>query len=222
MNHYREMRALLLALDRWVRDDIPPPASAYPRIDDGTLVTVAAYKAAFPKLREVTLPDGNLKPPRLDFGSRFAKQRIADTVPPRRAGTYEALVPKPDADGLDQGGITPPELLAPLGTRVGFNTRAPAAGFPGATARWDGSFIPFARSEAERRFLNDPRPSLEARYADRADYEKKLRAAAERTVAAGFLRPEEVDAVVKQGGAFYDRIQAHDPADRSCEYLYGQ
>jgi hypothetical protein len=115
----------------------------------------------------------------------------------------------------------PPELAVPLGTRTGFNTRTAAAGFPGATGRFDGSFIPFARSEAEGRFLNDPRPALEARYSDRADYEKKLRAAADKTVAAGFLRAEEVDAVVKQGGAFYDRIMAHDPADHSCEYLYG-
>jgi hypothetical protein len=222
MNHYREMRAILLALDRWVRDGTQPPPSVYPRIEDGTLVTVAAYKTEFPKLRELTLPDGNLRPPRLDFGQRFARQRVADTVPPRRTGYFEALVPKPDADGLDQGGIMTPELQVPLGTRVGFNTRAPAAGFPGATARWDGSFIPFARSEAERRFRNDPRPSLEQRYTDRADYEKKLRAAAEKTVAAGFLRTEEVDAVVKQGGAFYERIMAREPADKTCDYLYDQ
>ncbi|MBV8168032.1 MAG: hypothetical protein JO021_14650 [Alphaproteobacteria bacterium] len=222
MNHYREMRALLLGLDRWVRDGTEPPASAYPQIETGTLVSVAAYKAQFPKLRDLAFPESNLKPPRLDFGPRFAKQRIADIVPPRHVGSFETLVPKPDADGLDQGGLTPPELAVPLGTRTGFNTRTPAAGFPGATGRFDGSFIPFPRSEAEGRFLNDPRPSLEARYKDRDDYEKKLRAAADKTVAGGFLRAEEVDAVVKQGGAFYDRIMAHDPADRSCEYLYGQ
>jgi hypothetical protein len=143
-------------------------------------------------------------------------------VPPHVGKPFETRVPRPDADGNDQGGIVPPEILAPLGTRAAFNTRNEAAGFPWATARWDGSFIPFARSEAERRFLHDPRPSLEARYADRADYEKKLRAAAERTVAAGFLRAEEVDAVVRDGGAFYDRLMAHDPADRGCTYLFAQ
>jgi hypothetical protein len=222
MNHYPEMRALLLALERWVRDGAEPPPSAYPRIADGTLVTVAAYKAAFPKLPELALPENNLQPPRLDLGPRFDSQRIADIVPPRFGKAFDALVPKPDADGLDRGGIVPPELLAPLGTRTGFNTRNPAAGFPGATARWDGSFVPFARSDAEGRFANDPRPSLEARYADRADYEKKLRAAAQRTVAAGFLRAEEVDALVGRGGEFYDRIMARDPADHGCEYLYPQ
>jgi hypothetical protein len=222
MNHYREMRALLLALDRWVRDGTAPPPSVYPRIADGNLVTVAAYKAAFPKLGELVLPESNLRPPRLDLGPRYESQRIADIVPPHVGKPFETRVPRPDADGNDLGGLSPPELLAPLGTRAGFNTRSEAAGFPWATARWDGSFIPFARSEAERRFLHDPRPSLEARYADRADYEKKLRAAAERTVKAGFLRPEEVDAVVSEGGDFYDRIVAHDPADHGCAYLFPQ
>ncbi len=220
MNHYREMRALLLALDRWVRGDGAPPASAYPRIDAGTLVSVQAYKAAFPKLDEMPLPETNLRPPRLDFGPRFDKERIADIVPPHAGKVFETRVPRPDADGNDEGGIVPPELAAPLGTRAAFNTRNEAAGFPWATARWDGSFIPFARSEAERRFTRDPRPSLEARYKDREDYEKKLRSAAAHTVAAGFLGAQEVDAVVSEGGAFYDRIMAHDPADRGCEYLY--
>lgn len=220
MNHYPEMRALLLDLDRWVRDGTEPPASSYPRIADGDLVTVAAYKTAFPKLDEFALPETNLRPPRLDFGPRFETQRIADIVPPKVGKEFDTLVPKPDGDGTDQAGIRPPEIQVPLGTRTGFNTRTPAAGFPWGTGRFDGSFVPFARSEAERRFTNDPRPSLEARYADRADYEKKLRAAAERTVASGFLRTEEVDAIVKAGGDFYDRIVAHDPADTNCDYLY--
>ena len=77
---------------------------------------------------------------------------------------FEALVPKPDADGLDQGGIALPEMLVPLGTRTGFNTRNEAAGFPGATGRWDGSFVPFPRTEAERQAAGDPRPSIAARY----------------------------------------------------------
>jgi len=32
---------------------------------------------------------------------------------------FESLVPKPDVDGLDQGGIALPEVLVPLGTRTG-------------------------------------------------------------------------------------------------------
>ena len=222
LNHYRVMRALMARFERWVRDDAEPPPSAYPRIADGTLVTVAGYKAAFPRLPEFRLPESNLRPPRLDFGSRFETDRIAVEVPPRMGKPFEALVPKPDADGNDQGGILLPEMLVPLGTRTGFNPRSDATGFPWATGRWDGSFVPFARSEAERHAAGDPRPSLAARYGNRAGYEQKLRAAAASVVGQGFLLPEEVDALVSEAGGLYDRIMARDPADPSCRYLFGR
>ena len=220
LNHYRVMRALLLVLDRWVRDGIEPPPSTHPRIADGTLVTVDVYRKSFPRIADFPLPAGNLRPPRLDFGARFESERIADNVPPVMGETFATLVPRPDADGNDLGGIAPPELLAPLGTRTGFNLRNEAVGFPWATGRWDGSFLPFVRTEAERQASGDPRPSLAARYADRRDYERKVQSAAAGVVGKGFLLPEDVDALVAEAGGLYDRIMARDPADRSCHYLY--
>jgi Alpha/beta hydrolase domain len=216
------MRALMLAFDRWVRDGIEPPPSTYPRIADGTLVTVAAHALAFPRIPDFRLPEGNLHPPRLDFGGRFETDRVADEIPPTMGEPFETLVPKPDADGLDQGGIALPELLVPLGTRTGFNTRNDSAGFPWATGRWDGSFMPFPRTDAERQASGDPRASLEARYANRAAYEAKVRSVAADVVGRGFLLPEDVDALVDEAGGLYDRIMAHDPADRSCDYLFGR
>src|SRR5262249_57065187 len=124
----------------------------------------------------VRVPESNVPPPRLDLGARFASAHIADTVPPAAGKPFETLVPRPNADGLDEGGIALPEIQVPLGTRMGFNPRSEAVGFSWATGRWDGSFIPFARTEAERRAAGDPRPSLEARYKDRADYGAKVRA----------------------------------------------
>jgi hypothetical protein len=219
LNHYRAMRALMLAFERWVGDGAEPPPSIYPRIADGTLVSVAAHREAFPRIPEFRMPAGNLRPPRLDLGARFESERIADNVPPAMGTPFEALVPKPDSDGLDQGGIALPEMLVPLGTRTGFNTRNEAAGFPGATGRWDGSFVPFPRTEAERRASGDPRPSIAARYVDRTAYLQKVRAAAADVVEKGFLLAEEVDALVREAGGLYDRIMAHDPADPSCRYL---
>jgi hypothetical protein len=222
LNHYRVMRALMLAFDRWVRNGVEPPPSTYPRIADGTLVTIAAHALAFPRIPDFRLPEGNLRPPRLDLGSRFETDRIADEVPPITGKPFETLVPKPDADGLDQGGIALPEVLVPLGTRTGFNTRNDAAGFPWASGRWDGSFVPFPRTERERQASGDPRPSLQARYANRAAYEAKVRSAAAAVVALGFLLSEDVDALVGEAGGLYDRIMAHDPVDRSCDYLFGR
>lgn len=220
LNHYRAMRALMVALEHWVADGTPPPPSTYPRIADGTLITVDRYKQVFPKIPRFQLPESNLRPPRLDFGKQFEVERIPETVPPISGKPFETLVPKPNADGLDQGGIELPEVLVPLGTRTGFNTRSEAAGFPWATARWDGSFVPFPRTEAERQAGGDPRPSLEARYASRADYETKVRAAAAKVVEQGFLLSEDVDALVAEAGGLYDRIMAHDPADQSWTHLF--
>jgi hypothetical protein len=221
LDHYRVLRALMVALDGWVRDGTSPPPSTHPRIDDGTLVPVPAYKLVFPAIPGLNLPESNLHPPRLDFGARFAGLGIADIVPPRPGPDFVTLVPEPNADGTDEGGIELPEILVPLGTRLGFNTRNAAAGFTWATGRWDGSFLPFARNDAERQASGDPRPSIAERYRDRADYEQRLRAAAGRPVRQGFLRAEEVDLLVQQGGELYDRILARDPADRSCSYLFG-
>jgi len=112
------------------------------------------------------------------------------------------------------------ELRAPLGTHTGWNPRAPETGFPWATARFDGSFVPFARTEAERRESGDPRPSIEARYPTADAFIAKVRIAASQQVAAGFLLPDDVDRAVAENVALYDRIMAHSPEDLSCRYLF--
>ena len=62
LDHRPALRALLLRLDAWVSTGQKPPASAYPRIDDGTLVDVATWSKQFPpipgvsRLKRVTRP----------------------------------------------------------------------------------------------------------------------------------------------------------------------
>jgi hypothetical protein len=134
---------------------------------------------------------------------------------------YGSRVPAPDADGNDRGGVRMVELMAPLGTHTGWNERAEDTGFAWATARFDGSFLPFVRTEAERIAAHDLRPSLAARYPTRDVYVAKVKAAAARQAAAGFLLSEDVDRAVAENIALYDRIIAHDPKDQSCRYLFG-
>jgi len=221
-DHYLPMRALILALDRWTGGGDPPPPSAFPRIADGELVSVARYQALFPAGVGLTPPADNLHEPPLDFGPRWGNDGVADLVPPAHGPSYVTLVPAPDADGNDRGGVRMIELMVPLGTHTGWNERAPETGFAWATARFDGSFQPFARTEAERRAGGAPRPSLEARYPTREAYVARVREAAARQVAAGFLLPEDVERAVAENIGLYDRIQAHDPADRSCGYLFAR
>lgn len=219
-DHYLPMRALILALDRWTGGGAAPPPSAYPHLADGTLVTVGAYKAAFPKGLSIAPPPQNLAEPRLDFGPRFAGAGIPDQVPPAHGLAFGTRVPAPDADGNDRGGVRLIELQVPLGTHTGWNERAPETGFPWATARFDGSFLPFPRTEAERRLSGDPRPSLEARYPTRDSFVAKATAAAEAQIRAGFLLPEDRTRAIDENVGLYDRIMSHSPDDQSCAYLF--
>ncbi len=129
-------------------------------------------------------------------------------------------MPAPDADGNDRGGVRLIELQVPLGTHTGWNQRAPETGFAWATARFDGSFVPFARTEVERRAAGDPRLSLAQRYSSREDFIAKVREASNSQIGSGFLLQEDVERAVAENLGLYDRILAHDPADRSCSYLF--
>jgi hypothetical protein len=57
------MRALLLAMQRWVSAGTAPPASAYPMIKDGTLVKASAV--VFPAIPSVPSPSGLTGGPRV-------------------------------------------------------------------------------------------------------------------------------------------------------------
>jgi len=219
-DHYLAIRALIVALNRWTTESLAPPASAYPSLREGTLISVDAYRAAFPRNIGLVPTEQNLREPRLDFGPRFASDGVADRVPPLRGRPFETRVPAPDSDGNDRGGVRLVELQVPLGTHTGWNRRSAETGFAWATARFDGSFVPFARTEAERRASGDPRPSIASRYPARNDFISKVRAAAKRQLVAGFLLSEDVERAVSENVSLYDRIMARSPSDESCEYLF--
>jgi len=118
------LRALLVALDDWVSRDVPPPESRYPRIADGTLVSLEAFRASFPAIPGVPLPAACYTPLRLDFGPRWEQDGIADIVPPKIGRPYRTLVPAVDRDGNEQAGIRLPDVAVPLATYTGWNLRA--------------------------------------------------------------------------------------------------
>ena len=157
------MRALVLALHRWVYDGASPPASRIPTRQAGTLVSAQDSAAGFPSIPGA-IHIGDLNP----------------TLVTHTAGDqtrYTSLVPKTDADGNDLAGIRLPDIAAPLGTATGWALRADV---PGAMCGNWGQFIPFARTKAEREASGDPRLSLAERYPSRAAYVDAIR----RSVAA--------------------------------------
>ena len=72
-------------------------------------------------------------------------------------------VPRTDADGNEVGGVPVVLMQAPLGTYLGWNIVG--AGFHvGQNCNYQGGWIPFAKTKAERMANGDPRLSLEERY----------------------------------------------------------
>jgi hypothetical protein len=124
---------------------------------------------------------------------------------PARELLSDTLVPAVDGDGNDVPGVHLPELTVPLATSAGWNTRHRDTGAPDQLADMAGSTWPFARDDGTRP-AGDPRPSLASRYRDRADYESRVRAAAEALAAARYMLPEDVDRTVVAAGRLYERV----------------
>lgn len=181
--------ALRLAMHRWVSEGIDPPASAYPRLADGTLVPVA--EVAFPNIPGIQSPRG------LQAGPR-----MANPLHPGGAGAGRALpllVPQVDADGNELAGIRLPEVAVPLATATGWMFRPAEMGAPDELLPvLRGSWIPFPLNKADREKTGDPRHSREERYEDPADFLSRTREAAEALVKRGYLLPGAVEKAVEK------------------------
>jgi hypothetical protein len=188
---YLLFRPLLKALDRWGTDGMTPPPSTYPRIDRKDLITPAQHKERFPKIPGMRHPGKNLQSPRVNYGEKFWQDGIITVVPPEMGKPYITLVPAFDSDGNSIGGIRLPELQVPLGTYQGWNPRQAKYGAPDFIVPFEGSFWPFAITEAERKKNHDPRPSIEARYSSKQVYLEKVSAAVKDLVQQGFLLEED-------------------------------
>jgi hypothetical protein len=189
-------RALVVAMDQWVDQGIEPPPSNYPRVENGTLVSVERYAAAFPDIPGFAVASVMNRLELLDFGPGFGHLGGILTIqPPRLGPTFEGLVPRADRDGLDIAGIRPLQIRVPLGTNTGWNVRVPAYRGPDLCGL-SGSYAPFARTKAERLASGDPRRSLEERYGDHAGFVRAVARGAGQLVRARFLLPEDAQAFV--------------------------
>jgi hypothetical protein len=190
------LRACLMHLDRWTVEGIEPPPSRHPRVADGTAVPPEQLAAAFARIPAARYPRHNAKPRRLDW----------TVVPPRPGRAFGSLVSAVDGDGNETAGIALPEIAVPLATHTGWNLRHPDSGGAEQLLVFAGSTIPFARTRAERLSAGDPRASIEERYASRAQYLDRVRAAALSLTAAGYLLAEDVEVSVAAAARLWDRF----------------
>ena len=192
------MRALLVALDRWVTTGEAPPPSRVPRRADRTLVSPSQQDVGFPAIPGVVyngrVHTGDL----FDFGPAVA-QGITTTWPPVLLGSpYPLGVPRGDADGNGLAGIRLPDIVVPVATYTGWNLRRmpPQEGCDAA-----GMGLPFAPTKAQRESSGDPRLSLEERYPDHESYVRAVATAADVLRDQRLLLQEDADRYVQAAQA---------------------
>jgi hypothetical protein len=190
-------RALLVAMDRWVRDGRAPPESRHPQLADRTLVP--RDKIDFPAIPGVRSPLG------IPAGYR------ADLEGPPTAHPLPLLVPQVDGDGNELAGIHLPDVAVPLATYTGWNFRSPSIGQPAELLPLTGSYIPLPVTRAAREASHDPRFSIEERYGSRARYQALVTDRASALVGEGYLLNEDLGAVVDRALARWDATTSGTP-----------
>jgi hypothetical protein len=102
------------------------------------------------------------------------------------------MVPARDSDGNSKGGIRLPLVAVPLQTWGAWN--APLENNCGDMA---GFAFPYARTRFQRMMTADPRPSLQERYASRAEFMEKITRVTQTLVQDGYLLASDVDAMTE-------------------------
>ena len=143
------MRALLTAMDRWVRQGVRPRQRASTASRDGTLVGGCRHVPRDPR------------------------RGVAPAAPVRAARHYAFADPRAavDADGNDRSGIRSAEQAVPVATFIGWNFRNPAVGAPKGTSLADGIVDSF---RGNRRSQKAGRSSLLAGFAVRLEGNRTL------------------------------------------------
>ena len=203
------LRALFVALDQWVTEDISPPESRVPRVSDKmavfaeprlTTVTGVVPQPAlgFPEIPNVTYTGVITIRHLFDFGPSFAEGIVAHALPTFVGRpTYPSFVSKTDEDGNEIAGIRLPQVAAPVATTTGWAVRREGFGLNDGCEGF-GQIIPFARTAEERRESGDPRLSLEERYRTHAGFVQAVTNSARQLMSERLLLEEDVERYIDE------------------------
>ncbi len=198
------LRALLVALTDWVRDGRTPPPSAYPTLNAGMLLRADARTN--PAIPGVAFPPAPYTPRRITLGDSW-RQGLITREPPGVGAPFTVLVPRVDSIGNEVGGVQSVELRVPLATYLPWQLRTIPP--TDRLVSFQGTFVPLARTEAERIRTGDSRPSLERLYPSREGFLAKVDTAANTLVSQRFLLPEDRATVRDRMIATRDWVAAH-------------
>jgi hypothetical protein len=189
-------RAMITNMDAWVRSNVAPPASSYSRIDNGTLVPLAAY--ALPAIPGLHRPHEATQAWRIDFGPHW-QNGILSIQPSIVGAAFPVLVPQVNEDGNERDGVQLPEIRVPLATITGWNLRDPSIGAPDQRIAFEASWLPFPKTAADRQKTGDPRKSISERYASRDDYLSRYSKAVDELITERWILPEDRPALLARG-----------------------
>lgn len=201
------LRALFVAMDEWSTKGVAPPASAVPRLSDGTLVSPLPQSGVgFPKIPGVTYTGLMSTRYLFNYGRDFYGTGIMTINPPavtppifnnpKNGPIYRTYVPRTDADGNDVAGVRLADVTVPLATYTGWALRSGPQANDGCEAA--GQYIPFAKTKAERMNSGDPRASIEERYPSFAAYSAAVEKAIDEMIAKRLMLPEDKAANVNR------------------------
>jgi hypothetical protein len=196
VDYWWTMRALLMAMHKWVKEGTAPPPSLYPRLDDGTLTR--AESVAFPAIPGVASPRA------LTAGGRMPNPLLQGGA--GGGARLPLLVPQVDDDGNERAGIRLPEVAVPLATYAGWNFRKAEIGAPGELVPLLGSSIRFPATRAARESAKDPRRSVEERYASRDEYLARVEQVLDALVLKGYLIYDDGPRILQRAGDQWDLI----------------
>jgi hypothetical protein len=117
-----------------------------------------------------------------------------------------------DDAGNDRAGIRLPQVAVPLATHTGWNYRHASIGAADRLASEIGSYLPLARTKADRERSGDARASIAERYASREDYLGRIAMAALALVNDRFLLPEDVPDEIARAARHWDWATGTAPA----------
>ena len=160
-------------------------------------------------LQASTCSEGPSRLLRFSYGPKFETHGIMSVFPPEPVPgeEYPLRVTQIDPDGNTIAGLRHPDIEVPLGTYNGWSLRK--AGFAEGE-QWmnTGSFVPFARTKAEREENGDPRPSIEERYPSHQGYIVAVTRVCKERVGEGLMLEEDAD-------RFITAAQQYNPLDAS-------
>jgi hypothetical protein len=87
----------------------------------------------------------------------------------------------------------------PLATYTGWNLRNPSIGAADQRVAFEGSYLPFPKTEAERQRTGDPRRSIAARYSSGKDYIARYGIVLDQLIKDRWILNEDRNALIKRG-----------------------